>query len=1210
MATKGWQFWVDRGGTFTDVIGRAPNEQLHSLKLLSDNATHYDDAAAEGIHRILARANGRGKVDEIRMGTTVATNALLERAGIKTGLLITRGFGDALRIRYQNRPRIFALHIRLPEPLYTLSAEVTERIAADGTVISSLDEQDIRAALHAWHAEGIRAVAICFMHAWNNPAHEIRAMQIASEMGYTDISASHEVSPLIKLVSRGETTVADAYLSPVLRNYVERFQNALSARGIDCERIRFMQSNGGLVSAAMFRGKDSVLSGPAGGVVGMGAAASKAGLEQLIGFDMGGTSTDVSVYAGRPELANETSIAGIQLRTPMIRIHTIAAGGGSVLKFVNGRFQVGPESAGADPGPMCYGRGGPLTVTDANLLLGRIQARYFPATFGPDANQPLDEACVEQAFAQLAGEISAATRQHYSAAETAQGFLRVAVNNMAHALGHISIQRGLNPRDFTLCCFGGAGGQHACQVAEQLGTKRILLDPLAGVLSAWGMGAAPIKAYRQHALNRPLSGAVMDEADRLARALADECTASLQAQVQADTPFETSIWLELKLEGSDTAISLPYDSLNALPKNFAAEHRARFGFMPEKINLVIESLRVEVATQAPSVSQPTAIPQYGGAQIRAMTYEQMRAGDALLSIPVYDRNELRPGAKLVGPAMVIEQTGTTVVDPGWELRVNDALQLLLTHTETSVKDAQSGTDPDPVLLEIFSNHFMYIAEEMGIVLQNTARSVNIKERLDFSCAIFSPAGNLIANAPHIPVHLGSMDDTVKALLKEHRDGLAAGNVYLCNAPYNGGTHLPDLTVVSPVADKEGTLLFLLASRAHHADIGGISPGSMPPASKHIDEEGVVFDNFLLVEDGRFREQALKERLLDASHPARDPDGNIADCKAQIAANERGRKLLLEMIRRYGQTTVHAYAEHTLNNAEESVRCVIDELGRSGRIRDGSFTYPFDNGQRICVAVTIDATARLAHIDFSGTSPAAENNLNAPASVCQAAVMYVFRTLVAADIPLNAGCRRPLRLTIPAGCMLNPRHPAAVVGGNVETSQCITDALYGALGQLAASQGTMNNLSFGDAKLQYYETICGGAGAGPGFAGASAVQTHMTNSRITDAEVLESRYPILVREFAIRRGSGGAGKYSGGDGVVRRLEFRAAMSAAILSNHRTVAPFGLAGGANALTGINLVERRDGTTEQLASVAETKMQAGDVLVIKTPGGGGFGAPPSKS
>lgn len=1210
MGTNGWQFWIDRGGTFTDVIGRAPDTRLHTLKLLSDNPAHYDDAAAEGIHRILKASGGAGPVDEVRMGTTVATNALLERRGAKTGLLITRGFGDALRIRYQNRPRIFDLHIRLPEPLYSVSAEITERIAADGSVIEALAEQEISSVLHNWGSSGIETVAICFMHAWKNPVHEIAAKRIAAALGFADISASHDVSPLIKLVSRGETTVADAYLSPVLRRYVDRFRNALDARGIGCERIRFMQSNGGLVSADMFRGKDSILSGPAGGVVGMGAAAADAGLERLIGFDMGGTSTDVSVYAGRPELANETSVADIHLRTPIIRIHTIAAGGGSILKFVNGRFQVGPESAGADPGPMCYGRGGPLTVTDANLLLGRIQAGYFPATFGPDANRPLDKASVERAFEKLSKEISATSGSRYTALETAQGFLRVAVNNMAHALGHISIQRGLNPQDFTLCCFGGAGGQHACRVAEQLGTKRILLDPLAGVLSAWGMGAAPLKVYRQHAVNQSLGPATMTETENLVQALVQECTADLQQQVQHDSPFRTSVWLEVKIEGSDTALSMPYDSLDAVRENFSVEHRARFGFVPDDMHLLIESLRVEVATLPEAARQLTSSQVHAEGRADAIAYEIMQVEDESVRVPVYNREDLGPGLSISGPAIVIEQTGTTVVDRGWELEVNDSLQLILTRMERPADYAPAMVEPDPVMLEIFSNHFMYIAEEMGIVLQNTARSVNIKERLDFSCAIFSPAGDLIANAPHIPVHLGSMDDTVKALLKEHADGLTAGNVYLCNAPYNGGTHLPDLTVVSPVNDSEGALVFLLASRAHHADIGGVSPGSMPADSKHIDEEGVVFDNFLLVQSGRFRERELKNALLTASYPARNPSANIADCKAQVAANERGRQLTLDMIARYGKETVHAYAEHTLNNAEESVRRVIDELAKSGAVREGSFKYPFDNGQHISVAVSIDAETRSAQIDFGGTSPAAANNLNAPSSVCQAAVMYVFRTLVAADIPLNAGCRRPLNLIIPEGCMLNPRYPAAVVGGNVETSQCITDALYGALGQLAASQGTMNNLSFGNAQFQYYETICGGAGAGPGFAGASAVQTHMTNSRITDAEVLESRYPVLVREFAIRAESGGAGQYPGGDGVVRRLEFREAMSAAILSNHRVIAPFGLDGGENGQTGTNLVRRRDGTTERLGSIAETEMQAGDVLIIKTPGGGGFGAPPEKA
>jgi 5-oxoprolinase (ATP-hydrolysing) len=1223
MTATGWKFWIDRGGTFTDVIGCAPDGRLHTCKLLSENPGHYDDAAAAGIRRVLDTTGGELKVDEIRMGTTVATNALLERTGAKTALLVTRGFRDALQIGYQNRPAIFDLAINLPEPLYAEVAEANERIDATGVVLTAIDQPALRAQFASWRAAGIDALAICFMHAWRNAGHEQIAAELAREAGFPQVSVSHEVSPLMRFVSRGYTTVADAYLSPVLRHYVSSFEAALHGYGIDCSRILFMQSNGGLVAARQFSGKDSILSGPAGGVVGMGAAAAQqAGGDQvhrnnLIGFDMGGTSTDVSVFAGSPEIVNETKVAGIFLRTPMIRIHTIAAGGGSCLQFVRGRFQVGPESAGAAPGPMCYGRGGPLTVTDANLLLGRIQPDYFPATFGPDANQPLDRGAVETAFAKLAADVSTATGQPITPEQTAAGFLRVAGENMANALRHISIQRGLNPADFTLCCFGGAGGQHACQVADRIGLTRILIDPLAGVLSAWGIGTAPLRSYRQKAVGHTLDHTLYKDIAAQLPAMEADCRASLKSQGIADADIQTTTWVLLKSSGSDTTISLPLAAATELQTAFRGAHEARFGFAPttaggKDAELVVDSLRVEAASSASTVpATGHATPDRdasGSPAASASAQVQFDEGPAVAAI--YDRATLRPGDQLAGPAIVTEATGTTVIEPGWRLAVNDSAQLLLTRAQPV--DAYAGVSEvcDPVMLEIFSNHFMHIADEMGVVLQKTARSVNIKERLDFSCALFSSVGDLIANAPHIPVHLGSMDDSIKALLREQRAGLEAGNSYLCNAPYNGGTHLPDLTVVTPVLGQAGDLLFIIAARAHHADIGGISPGSMPANSRHIDEEGVVFDNFVLVSGGEFQEEQLRAALADAPCPARNPEQNVADCKAQLAANERGRKLLLEMIERYGIKSVNAYVGHVMSNAEESVRQAIAELCSADRPVTGEFCYAFDNGQHINVTVTLDPEQREAHIDFTGTSAAADNNLNAPASVCQAAIMYVFRTLVQADIPLNAGCRRPLRLTLPENCMLNPAYPAAVVGGNVETSQCVTDALYGALGVLAGSQGTMNNLSFGDEDVQYYETICGGAGAGNGFAGADAVQTHMTNSRMTDAEVLEARYPIIVREFSIRAGSGGAGQYPGGNGVVRKLEFRATMSAAILSNHRLVAPFGLAGGLPATTGRNTVLRSDGRTEELDGIVETQLQQGDVLVIETPGGGGYGMPPDRT
>jgi len=1207
MGQTGWQFWIDRGGTFTDVIGRAPDGSLHPLKLLSDNPEHYSDAAAEGIRIVLAAAADEStttSVDEIRMGTTVATNALLERKGARTGLLITRGFGDALQIGSQQRPEIFDLHIRLPEPLYSAVIEVDERIDADGAVLEPLAEQALHQQLLDWQNTGIESVAVCLMHAWANPVHEQRVAGLVRQAGFEQLSVSHEVSPLMNLVGRGTTTVADAYLSPVLFFYVDRFRQTLRNYGIDCPRILFMQSNGGLVSADLFRGKDAVLSGPAGGVIGMAASAAQAGLEQLIGFDMGGTSTDVSVYAGHPEVVEYTDVAGTVLRTPMIRMHTIAAGGGSQLKFTRNRFQVGPESAGANPGPMAYGHGGPLTITDANLLLGRIQADYFPATFGPNADRPLDTAAVRTAFDQLAAEVTRSSGRTFTPEQTAEGFLQIAVDNMAHAIRHVSVQRGMNPADFSLCCFGGAGGQHACQVADNLGITRILLDPMAGVLSAWGIGAAPLRSYRQAAINRVLdSEALATVANREAE-LATLCREQLRQQGVSGAELESQTWLEIKIEGSDTLITLPCDDIETLRRDFAAEHHTRFGFTPDNATLIIDSMRVELQDKPQTTTLAAAA--LGGTPESAAQVE-MHQQNTWGAVPLYRREQLPAGCTLRGPAIISEATGTTVLEHDWLLEVNASGQLLLSRDNPASRDSHADTTRDPVMLEIFSNHFMQIAEEMGTVLQQTARSVNIRERLDFSCALFSPEGELIANAPHIPVHLGSMDDSVRKLLHTRREELPSGDQYLCNAPYNGGTHLPDLTVIAPVNDAQGRLLFLVASRAHHADVGGISPGSMPPLSRHIEEEGVVFDYLRLTEQGRFCEQSMREALTQAKFPARNPEQNIADCKAQIAANERGRRLLQEMIDHHGVATVHAYVGHSLDNAEESVRDVIGELCTSRPSDPGSFEYPFDNGQCIRVSVTLDPATREAEIDFSGTSPVADNNLNAPAAVCHAAVMYVFRTLVSASIPLNAGCRRPLHLKIPANSMLNPHYPAAVVGGNVETSQCVTDALYGALGVLAASQGTMNNLSFGNDSLQYYETICGGAGAGDGFAGADAVQTHMTNSRMTDAEVLETRYPVLVREFSIRRGSGGAGRYRGGNGSVRKLEFRAPLHTAILSNHRLVAPFGLAGGQAASVGENQLVRADGGIEELGSIVTVSAQPGDILVIRTPGGGGFGPPP---
>jgi 5-oxoprolinase (ATP-hydrolysing) len=1209
MTSAGWHFWIDRGGTFTDVIAYKPPGQLHTLKLLSDSPEHYADAAVEGIRRLLAKSATQGdSITEIRLGTTVATNALLERTGPPTALVTNHGFADVLAIGDQRRPDIFALDIRRIKPLYKRVVEVAGRLDYNGTELEPLDaiaaEQCFRDLAH----QGIESVAICLLHAWKSAEHEIQLAAIARGAGFKHITVSHETSPLMKFVNRGATTVADAYLSPVLQRYTDQFQTELKKYSLQCDRLLFMQSNGGLVSAHYFRGKDAVLSGPAGGVMGIAAAAKAARLTHVIGFDMGGTSTDVALFAGQAETVDECEVAGLKLVKPTMRVHTIAAGGGSLLKFASGRLQVGPESAGANPGPSAYGRSGPLTITDANLLLGRIQSEYFPAVFGRDGNQPLKLDPVTSAFNDLAVHINRQSTKRYTPEQAAIGFLRIAVDSMANAIRDISIQRGVDPADYVLCCLGGAAGQHACQLADQLGMRSILLDPMAGVLSALGIGVAPRRHYQLYAVNKPLTPTSLNTLAEKRRAMEHTCRQILAQQGVAQS--DTAAWLELKQTGSDTTISVEWRVDSELAENFAQAHRARFGFDVAADQIFITAMRVEATTESNvlnSSSENVAETRPAMNTSPAVdSHVQMYSQDNWHTVPVYERENIKPGMTIAGPALIAEANSTIILEADWCAITNSAQQILLNRTKalSTRKVDDDSIRPDPVMLEIYNNQFMHIATQMGAVLEQTAHSVNIKERLDFSCAIFDPRGNLLANAPHIPVHLGSMDAGVQNLLEEHRDDLTKGTCFASNAPYKGGTHLPDVTVVTPVLNKSGSkLVFLVAARAHHADIGGITPGSMPPQSQHIDEEGIVLDNVAIVREGELLETALREILSSGPWPARNPDQNIADFKAQLAANERGRHLLCEMSAERGDTQVSRYCEHLLNNAEESVRAVIS------RLSNGTFRYPFDNGQHIEVAVKVDMQTHSAVIDFTGTSTAEANNLNAPGAVTQAAVMYVFRALVNSDIPLNAGCRRPLQLVLPAGSMLNPEYPAAVVGGNVETSQCIVDALFGALGVLAASQGTMNNLSFGNAELQYYETICGGAGAGDDYPGTSAVQTHMTNSRMTDPEVLESRFPILVREFSIRKNSGGAGRQPGGDGVIRKLEFRESMHAAILSNHRVVAPFGLEGGDPGKTGRNQIIRAAGTIENYDGILTSDMQPGDILVIATPGGGGYGPPESK-
>jgi 5-oxoprolinase (ATP-hydrolysing) len=1215
-----WEFWIDRGGTFTDIVARLPDGRLLTHKLLSENPEQYRDAAIAGIRALLSVSAGQPvpveRIGAVKMGTTVATNALLERKGEPTVLVVTRGFRDALRIAYQNRPRLFDRHIVLPELLYTRVIEVDERIGAHGDVVRPLDEEAVRSAMEAAYSEGFRSVAIVLMHGYRYRQHEEAVERIARAIGYPQVSVSHKVSPLMKFVARGDTTVVDAYLSPILRRYVEQV-----AAELPDTRLLFMQSSGGLTDARRFHGKDSILSGPAGGIVGMVRTSLAAGFDRVIGFDMGGTSTDVSHFAGTDvadcERAFETQVAGVRMRAPMMSIHTVAAGGGSILHFDGARLRVGPDSAGANPGPACYRRGGPLAVTDCNVMIGKIQPAFFPHVFGPRGDQPLDHAIVRERFAQLAEQIKEATGRALTPEQVAEGYIDIAVGNMAEAIKRISVQRGHDVTRYVLSVFGGAGGQHACRVADALAMTRIFAHPLAGVLSAYGMGLADQTAMREESVEQRLEPQALAALGATLDRLAGDARAELERQGVPPPRIRVVRRAHLRYEGTDTALIVPSGSFEEMQAAFDAEYLKRYSFLMEGRALVIEAASVEAIGGGDAADdRPPARPLRAGglqpaARVRIFSDGQWH------DTPLYAREDTRPDDAIDGPAIIAEANATTVVEPGWQARVTDLDHLVLTRSRPRAQRKAIGTDVDPVMLEVFNNLFMSIAEQMGLRLQNTAYSVNIKERLDFSCALFDADGNLIANAPHMPVHLGSMSESIKTVIRENAGRMQSGDAYVINDPYHGGTHLPDITVITPVFDRDGgEILFYVGSRGHHADIGGSTPGSMPPFSGSLDEEGARFINFKLIEGqgagrpGRLREAELMQVLTAGPHPARNPAQNLADLKAQIAANEKGREELLKMVDQFSLAVVRAYMRHVQANAEESVRRVIT------RLKDGAFDYKLDNGALIKVRITVHRERRAATIDFSGTSPQLPNNFNAPSAVCVAAVLYVFRTLVDDDIPLNAGCLKPLEIIIPEGSMLNPHYPAAVVAGNVETSSCITNALYGALGVMASAQGTMNNFTFGNERHQYYETISGGSGAGVeqldvgddalrGFDGTDVVQTHMTNSRLTDPEVLEFRYPVRLESYEIRPGSGGAGRWHGGNGGTRRVRFLERMTASILANNRAIAPFGLAGGKPGEAGRNWVERVDGRMEEMGHIGSVEMAFGDLYVIQTPGGGGFGA-----
>jgi 5-oxoprolinase (ATP-hydrolysing) len=1256
-----WQFFVDRGGTFTDIVAISPENQVKIHKLLSQS-DRYPDAVVQGIRDIIGIPANEpipsDTIEVVKMGTTVATNALLERKGDRTLLITTKGFRDALRIGYQNRPNIFALEILLPEMLYERVVEVEERYTASGEELIPVNLDAIRPELQAAYDDGIRSCAIVFIHGYRYPQHEKQVAALAKEIGFPQVSISYEVSPLMKLVSRGDTTVVDAYLSTILQRYIDRVSSQLMSKGADESpqrasgsplpslgeglgvraNLMFMQSNGGLTDARLFQGKDSILSGPAGGIVGAVKTTAMAGFDKIISFDMGGTSTDVSHFNGEYERTFETEVAGVRLRAPMMSIHTVAAGGGSILFFDGSRYRVGPQSAGADPGPACYRRGGPLTVTDCNVMVGKIQADFFPTVFGTEGNLPLDAEIVRHKFATLAAEITAATGDRRTPEQVAEGFLAIAIDKMASAIKKISSQRGYDVTEYTLCCFGGAGGQHACLIAEALGMTQIFLHPYAGVLSAYGIGLADVRVLKERAVEVRLTEDTLSSLHQTLDLLTAEGKGEIARQGVDESQIHSLPKAHLRYEGSDSALVVEFGTAEEMRSRFEKAYQQRYGFIVPDKALIVEALSVETVGQTIAPQEPTQDAERTTPLTPVATVQIYTKGN-WHQTPVYRREDLKAGDRLSGPVLIVEPTGTNAIEPGWTAELTAKNHLILQTAADPGKsrldipqpspstpldltpspsparrgeqgekcrrrgEGQDDAKPDPVLLEIFNNLVRSIAEEMGITLQNTSYSVNIKERLDFSCAIFDRHGQLVANAPHIPVHLGSMSESVRSLIAAKGNSLKPGDVYISNNPYNGGTHLPDITAISPVfltsSPSPPLPLFYVASRGHHADVGGVTPGSMPPHSTSVDEEGVLLDNFHLVDRGHFRERELLAALTSGPHPVRNPVQNLGDLQAQIAANERGRQELLRMVERYGLATVEAYMQHVQDNAEESVRRAIEVL------KDGQFTYPMDDGSEIRVQIEIDRGSRSARIDFTGTSPQQPTNLNAPLAISQAVVLYVFRTLVDDDIPLNAGCLKPLEIIVPEGCLLNPQYPAAVVAGNVETSQAIANALYGALGVMAAAQGTMNSFTFGNDRHQYYETICGGSGAGPDFDGTDAVQTHMTNSRLTDPEVLEWRFPVLVESFAIRPHSGGRGRRTGGNGVVRRMRFRAAMTAAILSGHRLIPPFGLAGGEPGEIGRNWVERRDGTIEELDGKAEVQMLPGDVLAIETPGGGGFGS-----
>ncbi len=1219
-----WRFAVDRGGTFTDIVGIAPGGALHTGKLLSVSDT-YEDAGVEGIRRMLNIAPGErldaSVIDVLRIGTTVATNALLERKGEPTALCTTAGFEDLLAIGNGARPELFNLKVEKPPPLYSLVEGVRETVDARGRVIAPLDIGGAEKTLERIRKSGFDNLAIVLKHSWKNPAHEQLLGRIALEKaGFRHVILSHEVMPLLNFLKRGQTTMIEAYLGPVLFAYAQTLKRLVGEVAIE-----FMQSSGGLVDANLLKAKDTILSGPAGGVIGFSSIAKRLEIPQSIGFDMGGTSTDVSRYDGAYNHVFESSIDGVPFHTDMLDVETVASGGGSILTFDGERLRTGPESAGSDPGPACYGLGGPLTVTDANMLLGRIVPEFMPRTFGKTRDRMPDIEAARKLFTALTERIERETGISYSPPELAAGFLRVANETMCRAMKKISVARGYDIRRHALVSFGGAASQHACDIANLLDIGTVVVPLHSSVLSAYGIAVADRTERTVRAVMRPLTADLPRTLLGAAKTSALPVIHTLRSA--SGTEPLTTVSLDMRPRGADTWLPIPcasgtgdtivFKSAGEIRRAFEREYLARFGFRPDDPAPEVVNMRTEtrIATSLAPDEFDRDTPTRQVRKSEAVFSRPVWIDSGFEQVPVFDRTRLSPGDCIDGPAMIADDQLTLLVQKGFAARVDGREAVVLENkngpTEAGAHEAEAFAGPDPVMLEVCNNLFMNVAEQMGHTLSNTAHSVNMKERHDFSCALFDGKGNLVSNAPHIPVHLGAMEATVRHIIDENRSGMREGDMYLANDPHRGGSHLPDMTIVTPFFSDGGPPAFFLANRGHHADIGGIRPGSMPPSSRSIEDEGVVIGNFLLVRGGRLREREVRRLLSSGPYPARNIEERLSDLKAQVAANNRGVTELQRIMARYGRDVVERYMRYIQDNARRAMQRALGNIaGESGFFHSG-FEDRMDNGAKIAVSITVrteQGKKPRALIDFTGTSPEDPGNINAPQAVTRAAVLYVLRGLIEEDIPLNAGCLEPVEILVPGGSLLNPSNRAAVAVGNVETSQRIVDVLLGALGKAAASQGTMNNLLFGrpdDSGGQYYETIPGGSGALEGHCGASGVQVHMTNTRITDPEVLEERFPeVAVTGFSLRRCSGGAGRWRGGDGVRRALLFNTPMQVTVISERRKASPFGLDGGKPGMRGVNRLIAEDGREIRLEGRVDRIVEPGETIVIETPGGGGYG------